>query len=34
MMAWRLQGGLDDGLGSGEVDDGPGSKEIFNKKFW
>jgi hypothetical protein len=30
----RLQGGLDDGTGSGEVDDSKGSREIFGWKFW
>jgi hypothetical protein len=34
MMARRLQGGLDDGTGSGEVDDSVGSREIFGGKFW
>jgi hypothetical protein len=33
MKAWRLQGGLDDGMGSREVDDGAGSMEIFGRKF-
>jgi hypothetical protein len=33
-MAWRLRGGLDDGTGSKEVDDGAGSNEIFGRKFW
>jgi hypothetical protein len=28
-MAWRLRGGLNDGMGSREVDDGAGSREIF-----
>jgi hypothetical protein len=32
--AQRLQGGLDDGTGSGEVDDSAGSREIFGGKFW
>jgi hypothetical protein len=32
-MAWRLQGGLNDDMGSGEVDDGAGSREIFGRKF-
>jgi hypothetical protein len=30
----RLRGGRDDGMGSEEVDDGAGSKEIFGRKFW
>jgi hypothetical protein len=34
MMAQRLRGGLDDGMGLGEVDDGTGSREIFSGKFW
>jgi hypothetical protein len=33
-MAWRLQGGLDDDKGSGEVDDGVDSREIFGGEFW
>jgi hypothetical protein len=33
-VAWRLRGGHDDGMGSEEVDDGAGSKEIFGRKFW
>jgi hypothetical protein len=28
-MAWRLKGGLNDGMGSREVDDGAGSREIL-----
>jgi hypothetical protein len=32
-MAWRLRGGLSDGTGSGEVDDGASSREIFSGKF-
>jgi hypothetical protein len=31
---WRLWRGLDDGTVSGEVDDGEGSSEIFEGKFW
>jgi hypothetical protein len=34
MMAWRLQGGLDDNMGSGEVEDSVDSREIFDGKFW
>jgi hypothetical protein len=30
----RLQGGLDDGTGSKEVDDRASSREIFDEKFW
>jgi hypothetical protein len=30
----RLRGGLDDDTGSEEVDDGMGSREIFDEKFW
>jgi hypothetical protein len=30
----RLRGGPDDSTGSGLVDDGVGSKEIFGGKFW
>jgi hypothetical protein len=30
----RVQGGLDNGTGFGEVDDGSGSREIFDGKFW
>jgi hypothetical protein len=33
-MARRLQGGLDNGTSSGEVDDDTGSMEIFAAKFW
>jgi hypothetical protein len=33
-MAQRLQGRLDDDAGSGEVNDGAGSMEIFSGKFW
>jgi hypothetical protein len=34
MMARRLHGGCDDGIGSvGEVDDYAGSREIFSRKF-
>jgi hypothetical protein len=33
-MAWRLQGGLNDDMGSRKVDDGAGSREIFGRKFW
>jgi hypothetical protein len=33
MIAWGLHGGLDDGMGSGEVNDGGGSREIFCGKF-
>jgi hypothetical protein len=33
-MARRLRRGLDDRAGSGEVNDGTGSKEIFGRKFW
>jgi hypothetical protein len=32
MVQW-LRGGLDDVVGSREVDDGAGSKEIFGRKF-
>jgi hypothetical protein len=34
MMTQRLWGGLDDGTGSREVDDGVGPREIFSMKFW
>jgi hypothetical protein len=34
MMAQRLQGGLDDSTGSGEVDDIVGFRENFGGKFW
>jgi hypothetical protein len=34
MMAQRLQGGLNDDTGSREVDDGVGSREFFDGKFW
>jgi hypothetical protein len=34
MMARRLRGGLNNGIGSEEVDDGAGSREIFGRKFW
>jgi hypothetical protein len=34
MMVQRLWGGLDDGTGSEEVDDGAGSRKIFDRKFW
>jgi hypothetical protein len=33
MTARRLWGGLNDSMGSGEVDDGVGSKECFGRKF-
>jgi hypothetical protein len=33
-MVWRLQGGLDDGMGSEEVDDVTCSKKIFDLKIW
>jgi hypothetical protein len=33
-MAWRLRGGLDNDMGSGELHDGVGSKEIFGGNFW
>jgi hypothetical protein len=33
-MVWRLQGGLDDGTSSEEVDNGVSSMEIFGRKFW
>jgi hypothetical protein len=33
MMVWSLQGGLDDGVVSGKVDGGAGSREIFGGKF-
>jgi hypothetical protein len=33
-MARRLQGGLDDGTGSGEVNNSASSKENFGGKFW
>jgi hypothetical protein len=33
MMVWRLQGGLNDGMGSREVDDSVGSREIFMGNF-
>jgi hypothetical protein len=33
-MTRRLRGGHNDGAGSGEVDDGTGSREIFSEKFW
>jgi hypothetical protein len=33
MMVRRLRGGLDDGTGSGEVDNGMGSRQIFSGKF-
>jgi hypothetical protein len=33
MMVRRLQGGLNDGMGSVEVDDSAGSREIFSGKF-
>jgi hypothetical protein len=29
-----MQGGLNDGIGSGEVDDSTGSWEIFGGNFW
>jgi hypothetical protein len=32
-MVQRLRGGLDDGTGSGEVDNGMGSRQIFSGKF-
>jgi hypothetical protein len=34
MMAQRLRGGLDDGTGSEEVDNGADSRENFVLKFW
>jgi hypothetical protein len=34
MRGRRLQGGVNDGMGSGEVDDVAGSREIFGGKFW
>jgi hypothetical protein len=34
MTAWMLRGGLGDNTGSGEVNDGVGSREIFGGKFW
>jgi hypothetical protein len=33
-MAQRLWGGLNDGVGSGKVEDSAGSMEIFGRKFW
>jgi hypothetical protein len=33
-MVRRLQRGLDNGMGSGEVNDGTCSREIFGEKFW
>jgi hypothetical protein len=33
-MARRLRVGLNDGMGSGEVNDGTGSREIVSGKFW
>jgi hypothetical protein len=33
-MVRKLQGGLDDAMSSGEVDDNAGSREIFDGKFW
>jgi hypothetical protein len=33
-MVRKLQGGLNNGTGSEEVDDGEGSREIFSGKFW
>jgi hypothetical protein len=33
-MAQSLWGGLDDGTGSREVNDGAGSREIFGRKVW
>jgi hypothetical protein len=33
MMTQKLWGGLNNGAGSREVDDGAGSKEIFSGKF-
>jgi hypothetical protein len=33
-MTQRLWVGLDNGAGSGEVNDGTGSREIFGGKFW
>jgi hypothetical protein len=33
-MTRRLQGGLNDGMGSGEVNDDVDSREIFDRKFW
>jgi hypothetical protein len=34
MMAGRLWGGLNDGVGSRMVDNGAGSREVFGGKFW
>jgi hypothetical protein len=33
-MTQRIRGGLDDDIGSGEVHNGVGSREIFGRKFW
>jgi hypothetical protein len=33
-MTRRLQGGLNHGMGSGEVNDDVDSREIFDRKFW
>jgi hypothetical protein len=33
MMTQRIWGGLDDDIGSGEVHNGVGSREIFGRKF-
>jgi hypothetical protein len=33
-MVWRLRGGHDDSMGSGEVNDGTSSREIFGGKFY
>jgi hypothetical protein len=34
MTAQMLWGGLDNGVGFGEVDDGTNAREIFGGKFW
>jgi hypothetical protein len=34
MMVRRLRGGLNDGIGFEEVNNGPSSREIFDRKFW
>jgi hypothetical protein len=33
-MTQKLLGGLDDGMGYEEVDDGTGSREKFGRIFW
>jgi hypothetical protein len=33
-MAQRFQRGLNNDMGSGEVDDGVCSREIFDENFW